>query len=464
MTSRVVVIGAGMGGLTAAIRLRKAGFDVVVMEARSEPGGLASGVQYDEFSFDAGPYILLDHPGLEWALEKVDLQLENAISLQRIQNVYEVEWPTGGCVRFYSDIEKTAAGFDSRWPGSGRKYCEFVGKVEEIYRSLWPMLLQVPNKRALFRTGAWRNTPFLMRSLGSILASADLPGLIREAVAIWTHVAGQTTDEAPSPLAFVPTLIHSVGAYYPRGGIREIPKVLARAAVAAGVSFQYSTKVTQIHSEYGTVKGVETSGGEFIDAAAVLSNSAALNTYLHLLKGAPRDDLKKLPLQSPGVCAYLAVKGDPGDFYLRFRLDENNKRCRLLLKPATLNSSEPNGWWPARLIAPTDYAEMERAGAAGQHQLLEGLLHEDWWKDNFSEVRVLGKRTPQLWGMEYSLYANSMNPVMTTRFMRQGRIAHRSPYVRGLYLAGSSTHPGQWVSFCAISGVLAADCIIEDLN
>jgi phytoene dehydrogenase-like protein len=56
-----------------------------------------------------------------------------------------------------------------------------------------------------------------------------------------------------------------------------------------------------------------------------------------------------------------------------------------------------------------------------------------------------------------------MNPVMTARFMRSGRFAHRSPYVGGLYLAGSSTHPGQWVSFCAISGVLAAGCVIEDM-
>jgi phytoene dehydrogenase-like protein len=55
-----------------------------------------------------------------------------------------------------------------------------------------------------------------------------------------------------------------------------------------------------------------------------------------------------------------------------------------------------------------------------------------------------------------------MNPVMTARLMRRGRVSHRSPWVRGLYLAGSSTHPGQWVSFCAISGVLAADCLHED--
>jgi phytoene dehydrogenase-like protein len=67
-----------------------------------------------------------------------------------------------------------------------------------------------------------------------------------------------------------------------------------------------------------------------------------------------------------------------------------------------------------------------------------------------------------MWGAQFHLYANSMNPTMTARFMRAGRLAHRSPFVRGLYLAGSATHPGQWVSFCALSGILAADCLCED--
>jgi 1-hydroxycarotenoid 3,4-desaturase len=71
----VVVIGAGMGGLTAALRLAREGFRVTVLEARPEPGGLASGNVYERFSFDAGPYILLDRPGLEWAFASVGLKL-----------------------------------------------------------------------------------------------------------------------------------------------------------------------------------------------------------------------------------------------------------------------------------------------------------------------------------------------------------------------------------------------------
>ena len=468
MKSPVVVVGAGVGGLIAALRLRKAGFDVRMIEARAEPGGLASGVQCEDFSFDAGPYILLDRQGLDWAFERVGLRLETEVPLLLIGNIYQVERQNHPPIRFYSDLEATAAGFESNWPGSGRKYRDFVGRMEAIALRLRPLLETTPNPLRVLRGGAWLHVPFLIKSLASVLRSANLPAPVSEAIAIWTHVAGQTTSEAPGPLAFVPALMHTAGAYYPRDGIREIPRVLARAAVEAGVRIQYSTRVRRIRSEHRKIMGVETDDGDFIDAAAVLSNAAALSTYLQLLDrpSSVMRRLEKLPLQSPGVCAYLAVQGPDASFYLRFRLDEHNERCRLLIQPSGLgNRLTPKaGWKPARLLAPMNYAKAEAAGHMGQLEYLDCLLDEGWWKEGLSSIRVLAKRTAHQWGSEYNLYANSMNPVMTSRFMRQGRVAHRSPHVRGLYLAGSSTHPGQWVSFCAISGILAADCLIEDFQ
>jgi phytoene dehydrogenase-like protein len=119
-------------------------------------------------------------------------------------------------------------------------------------------------------------------------------------------------------------------------------------------------------------------------------------------------------------------------------------------------------WQPARLLAPMAHAAAEQGGPAGQRAYLERVLAEDWWRDGIAEHRVVATRIPAEWGAQYHLYRDSMNPVMTARFMREGRLAHRSPHVRGLYLAGSATHPGQWVSFCAVSGILAADRVRED--
>lgn len=462
----IVIIGAGMGGLTAAIHLAQAGFDVQIFEARSKSGGLASGVQYDNFCFDAGPYILLDRPGLEWAFARIGLDADTELGLRKIEEIYEVEGQEGSRVRFYSDRERTAAGFETAWPGSGRLYLDFVARMERIASALRPMLqVSRPSALGLLRAGAWMHAPFLMKSLGTVLRESQLPQVVIEAMAIWTHVAGQTKDEAPSPLAFVPALMHSVGAFYPDGGIRRIPNLLEQVARSAGVKIRYGTKVRHIRMETRKVSGVETNASEFIPADAVVSNAAALSTYLELATlDSEAARFARLPLQSPGVCAYLAVRGSTASPYLRFKLPGGKERCRLLICPAVMNEPSTDGWHTARLLAPMAYDDAERGGDAGQREYLDRLLQETWWRNDLGEIRVLHKRSASEWGAEYNLYANSMNPVMTARFMRAGRFAHRSPCGKGLYLAGSSTHPGQWVSFCAISGILAADCVIEDLG
>lgn len=468
MTLRILVIGAGMGGLAAALRLARSGAGVEILEARSTPGGLASGFSQEGFDFDGGPYILLDRPGLEWAFEALGLDLPAEIPLRKIEDVYEVSAPGEEAVRFFADLDATAAGFERRWPGSGRAYTAFVRRAASIHERLRPMLtLSRPGPAALLRHGAWREAPFLLRSLAGVLERAGLPAPVRDAIAIWTHVAGQEADRAPSPMAFVPALIHSVGAYYPTGGIGRIPAVLAARAAEAGVRIRTGVKVTAIRCERDRVIGVETAEGAFLPADAVLSDASGVGTYVELLGATPgrvRRDLSALPLQSPGVCAYLVVRGKIEPPFLRFRLPGGGALCRGLVLPSVVDPSAARGdLVPARVLSPMRHAEAEQGGARAQSACLEELLADPWWRAGMDDVRVVATRIPVEWGARYHLHRDSMNPVMTAAFMRRGRIAHRSPVVRGLYLAGSSTHPGQWVSFAAISGVLSADRLLSDL-
>jgi len=463
---KVVVIGAGMGGLTAALRLAQNGFQVRVVEARAIVGGLVSGESFDGFAFDAGAYILLDRPGLEWAFASVGLKLGEHIELRAIDHTYSVAFPNGPNVNIYSSDVKTARELEHRRPGTEELYLQFVRRTGAIESSLRPLLYgSAPGPVSLLGGGRWRHAAFLMRSLQSVLRASKLPQPVLDALSIWTHVAGQRLEEAPSPLAFVPALVHSVGCFYPKGGIRTIPEALGRATVAAGVEFSYMTKVKEICNESGRVTGVKIASGEEIPADAVVSD-CGIATYLELLKdneSASRKRCETLPLQSPGVCAYLAVRGKMEPPYLRFMLPGGEERCRLLILPGVLNPEEKHGeWYPARLLGPMEHVKAQRMGQQAQAEYLEMLLQEKWWQKGIDEYRVLARRTPVQWGAEYSLARDSMNPVMTAKFMREGRLAHRSPDLRGLYLAGSATHPGQWVSFCAISGILAADCLRKD--
>jgi len=469
MTRRVVIIGAGMGGLTAALRLAQQGLSVRIIEARPEAGGLASAFEKDGFVFDAGPYILLDRPGLEWAFRSLGLELSEHVTLRRIDDVYEVRSGQDATVHFYADEKRTAASIDAEWPGSGKRYERFVEEMKDTHERLSPLLhISHPSPASLVSNRAFTRIPFLLRSLGSILARANLPQAVIDAIAIWTQIAGQQLDEAPSPLAFVPALIHSVGAFYPVEGIGSIPRTLTRVAANAGVEFQYDSSVRSIVSENGRVRGVETNQDEFVPADAIVSNYNGIGTYLEMLGDTParaRENLRKLPLQSPGACAYLAVRGEIKPPYLRFQLPGNGELCRLLVTPTVVAPElEKNGWVPVRLISPMRYDVAEGLSVLEQREYLNRLLDESWWREGLDEFRVLTTRVPSEWGTQFNLYKNSMNPVMTAGFMRAGRLAHKSPYARGLYLAGSSTHPGQWVSFCAISGILAANDLLQDMN
>lgn len=242
-----------------------------------------------------------------------------------------------------------------------------------------------------------------------------------------------------------------------------MPIALEKIARRAGVEFRYGAQVQEVCCTNGRVSLVKTQE-EHIKTGTVISNASALGTYSNLLQGARLPAgflrrLRRLPLQSPGVCAYLSVEykhlSAPTRTrppYLRFRLSREGL-CRLLIQPGTVSDSRSD---TARLLAPVSHAWAKKIGPEGQHHYLDGLLQESWWRSDFTRARAVAHLVPREWGDRYHLYDDSMNPVMTSRLMRQGRLPHKSPFVEGLYFAGSATHPGQWVSFCAISGVLAA--------
>jgi phytoene dehydrogenase-like protein len=236
-----------------------------------------------------------------------------------------------------------------------------------------------------------------------------------------------------------------------RGGIRRIPEALARVAAPLGIDLRFGTRVTRIVRDRRRVLGVETHTGERIAASLVVSNAPGIATYTRLLD--PPDtqlsrELAQLPLQSPGVAAYLHA--DVGDVpFLQFWLPGNGEKCRVLVHAGAVDDSRRG---TVRLVSPMDHG----ASVEEQQAHLARLLDEPWWKPGITNPRVVATRIPVEWGTRHHLWRDSMNPTMTAAFMRQGRIAHASPVADNLLLCGAATHPGQWVSFCAISGVLAA--------
>ncbi|MBA3501796.1 MAG: FAD-dependent oxidoreductase [Deltaproteobacteria bacterium] len=445
------MIGAGVGGLAAAIALRRKGHDVTILEATDRIGGLAGGFDVDGKSHDGGPYILLDRPGLAWAFERLGLVLDEHVDLIALDEIYRVRRPGGPDIHIYADLARTA---DALPDGARDAYIAFVRRMIEIHEHLAP-LQRAPFRgaRALVRRGLVREAVFLLRGLDGNLRSTKLPDAVRDALGIWTHIAGQPLEEAPAPLALVPALIHTHGAYTVRGGIRRIPEALARVAEPLGIDVRFRTPVTRIVRDRRRVLGVETAEGERIDASLVISNAPGIATYTRLLD--PPDpalsaELAQLPLQSPGIAAYIEADVGRDVPFLQFWLPGNGEKCRVLIHAGAVDDSRRG---TVRIVSPMDHG----GDADTQRAHLARVLDEPWWRPGITNPRVVATRIPVEWGTRHYLWRDSMNPTMTASFMRKGRIAHQSPVADNLRLCGAATHPGQWVSFCAISGVLAAD-------
>ena len=461
----VVVIGGGVGGLTAAARLAAFGHRVLLLEARSQLGGLASGFTAGGLWFDGGPYILLDRPGLEWAFERIGID-SAVLDLQPVPHLYDVEHDGTPPVRIFLDLQRTKDELEQRWAGAGREYERLVSDMDALRKRLAPLLVVAePNLVELVRRGALTAAPFLLRSLSGVLNRRALPTEVVDAIAIWTHIAGQSLQEAASVMAFVPALIHSVGAFIPRGGMRAIPEVVRRRAEENGAELRCDVRATRVKTHNGRVTGVETDQGEVIACDVVISNAHGVGTYQQLVAGVPapvRRRLHRLPLQSPGLCAYISAQGSPRDAYLRFKRDAAGVTLAVFPAAGRHAPRSDGVRCPVRLIKPLAHLAAEGSSEESQAATLGDMLEQRWWQDGLSGFELVAHRTSRQWGREMNLYRDSMNPSMNRALLLRGRLRHRSPWIQGLYLAGASTHPGQWVSFCAISGVLAADAAHAD--
>lgn len=455
------VIGAGMGGLTSAIQLARSGREVTVYEATAQPGGLAGRVELDGHAMDGGPYILLDRPGLEWSFQQLGEDLSDHIDLIPLDETWRVCWPNGKEVRVYRSKEQTAQELEYAYPGSAKRYLRYVAKMTRSYERLASFQRRrPPSPWELLRPSRIGAVPFLLRPLGYHLAKTGLPEDVQHALGIWTHIASQPLAKAPAPLAFVPAIVHSVGAFVARGGIHKIPEALHQIAVKAGVHFRFNTRVTRIDRDGDRVTHI-VADDEHIAVDGVVSNAPGIGTLTELVKPADPKlsaQLQELPLQSPGVAVYMS--GDAAEHvpFLRFMLREDEP-CRLFIRFDGVDDTRPR---QLRLLCPTDHAWAEAAGREGQNDYLKTVMNESWWRAGIDNVQTLGTRIPVEWGRRHYLYKDSMNPVMTAQYMRRGRLPHSPSMATNLHLAGSATHPGQWVSFAAISGILAATAVTED--
>jgi phytoene desaturase len=490
-TDRVVVVGAGLAGLSAALRLAGAGREVTVLERSDVPGGRAGLLEVASpsgdgtYRFDTGPTVLTMPDLIADALDCVGERLEDWLDLEPVDPLYRASYPDGSTLDVRADVDAMADEV-ARVCGSAeaagyRRYVDFVSTLyryemrDFIDRNIdSPFDLLTPNLARLAAVGAFRR---LAPKVGQYLRDPRT----QRVLSFQSMYAGLSPYDALALYAVIAYMDSVAGVYFPKGGMHAVPRALAGAAEKHGVALRYGTSVRRVLVERGRAVGVETEDGDRIAADVVVLNPDLPVAYRELLS--PEATPRRVSRQRYSPSCFLLLAGST-QHYSRIAhhnihfgrswrgvFDELIDRGQLMSDPSVLvtnpTRSDPSLAPPGReiyyVLLPTPNLsadiDWDVVGPRYRDEVvarLEALGYVGF--DNAVEVEDV--TTPAEWrrrGMEHGAPFAAAHSFFQTGPFRPTNLA---PKVEGVVFAGSGTQPGVGVPMVLVSGRLAAERIL----
>jgi phytoene desaturase len=286
-TDHVVVVGAGLGGLAAALHLAGAGRRVTVLERADVPGGRCGLIDDAGYRFDTGPTVLTMPDLLARPLHAVGEELDTWLTLHRLDPAYRARFADGSTIDVRADVQGMA---DEIARTCGAKdadgWLRYVEWLRALYRIEMPhfiernldspfQLVNGPLARLVARGG--------FRRLDTKVGQYFTDDRLRRLFSFQAMYAGLAPAQALAIYAVITYMDCVEGVYFPEGGMHAVPRALAGAADKHGVEFRYRTTVAAIDVREGRARGVLTAEGERIAADVVVVNADLPTAYGELL-------------------------------------------------------------------------------------------------------------------------------------------------------------------------------------
>ncbi|MET8256281.1 phytoene desaturase family protein [Micromonospora sp. NPDC005205] len=478
-TDRVVVVGAGLGGLACALHLAGSGRQVTVLEREPVPGGRAGRLGVDGYEFDTGPTVLTMPDLIAEALGAVGEELHDWLDLTPLDPAYRAYYPDGSTLDVLTDTTRMAAEISRVCgPREADGYLRFVEYARELWRLERtdfiernldaPTDLITGNLLKLLSGGAFRR---LQTKINQFFRDPRTQRIF----SFQAMYAGLAPHDALAIYAVIAYLDSVAGVYFPRGGIHAVSRAMAGAAEKHGVQIRYDTTVTRVETVNGRATGVLTADGDLVPADVVVLNPDLPVAYRDLLPAAPQRRLTYSPscvvLHVGSRQAYAKIAHHNIHFGRAWKgtFDEVIRRGELMTDPSLLVTN-PSRTDPA--VAPPDRhtyyvlapvpnlhrAPFEWRGDLTQRYTdqLIGTLEERGYVGFGAGVEVLRAITPAEWeeqGMAAGTPFAAAHTLFQTGPFRPSNL-HRG--LSNVVFVGSGTQPGVGVPMVLISGKLAA--------
>ncbi len=483
----VIVIGGGLGGLAASMRLAHDGREVVVLEKNSRVGGKCDQVSWEEFRFDVGPSVLTLPIVLERLFADVGLSREDYLEIERVEPGCRYFFPDGSRFDSPGGVEAFCDAVENFAPGEGKSAERFLAYGKRLWEISEPFFLRNPlDWQALrrFRPCHVSGMLALMRP-GSMhrVVSAHFkdPRLVQLFDRFATY-NGSDPYRTPSAFNVIPYVEIAFGSWRCRGGMYALAEALSRAARDLGVCIETDTPVRRVRfsSNGDRVDGVELEDGSVREAASVIVNADAMSAVTgELLAGHPRARVWRNSRQSeePSSSGYVLclalnrryLELAPHNILFcrdyRREFEELFRRKKPLAEPtvyvsapakceAAMAPADKEGWF---VLVNAPSGDGEGNVWHGYDEEIVRLLRDGPLRLEPSDVLWRWTRGPHDFQQTFNAWKGALYGASSNRLSAAFRRVPNAGRARGLYFAGGSAHPGGGIPLVLLSGTIAAE-------
>lgn len=490
---KIVIIGSGMGGLAAALRLQHMGHQVTVLEKQARPGGRSNVLIEDGFRVDMGPTILVMKKAFEDTYQAIGLDLNERVRFIQLDPNYRIYYHDGTQIDLWSNMARLAEEVEKVQPGAAERLFRFIGESAKKYELGMDFVMRnfdrvtdLANPVAgmrLLQTSAHHN---LYRQVSDFFMNNDK---LTKAFSFHSMFLGLSPFDALAMYSLITYADLALGMWYPMGGIYTLIEDMLQIASERGIVVRTQAPVAEITIEEARVTGVRLADGEHIPADLVVSNADLPYTYSQLVdarwrKHYPDARLEKMQYACSGFILYLGIdkvydhlrhqalyfsedyRANLDAIFKNYTLPEDpsfHLNCPTVTDP----SLAPAGHSLLYVLAPMPNLDAAIDWDEAAPRVREKLL------DQLEKIVDPDIRQHIVWERQYRPldWLNDINAVRGTAFgsLAQGLLqsAYFRPHnkaldVEGLYFVGQSTYPGIGMPMVHISSRLLAERIAED--
>ncbi|MEG9438409.1 phytoene desaturase [Edaphobacter sp. HDX4] len=490
---RVIVIGAGLGGMSAAIMLARRGFKVTILEKNAQVGGKLNQLQTKGFSFDLGPSIVTLPDIFRPIFEGDGKKLEDYINLQRVDPQWRNFFEDGVVVDLWEKPERMRSELDRFGPEVFGEYKDFLAYSRRQYDIVEAGYLRhgLDTLLQFFRFYGWKEARDLdyLRSMSGSIYKRLSNRYLRDIFEYFIKYVGSSALDSPAFMNLMPTIQMDFGLWYVAGGLYQLGHAFRRRLEETGVTLCLEHEVLEIDRSASTVTGVQVrdSSGDLrtLPADYVVSNMEVIPAMQRLLRS-PNSVMKKLRRFEPscsGIVLHLGLDRvypqlAHHNFFYSANLHEHFRRVfrdkklpddptiYLVAPTRTDPSQAPSGCDNIKILphippidpqnpySPEDYIALkevclDKLERMGLTDLRKHIIVEDFWTPFDIEAR----------------YASNRGSIYGVACDRRRNFAFKAPKqssrFHNLFFVGGSVNPGAGMPMVTLSGQHVARMIVE---